>query len=1037
MQSKANPNETNHSSKAQSASEEGNGYALGRVIQTDLPDGNTTRVEFTPWLQKHFDQNDTADVLVTGTHSNTPTRMHLDSIGRTICTQAESVDGSGNQVLYETHIDLDLEGNVLQIQDARENPVMQYKYGIYGEALCTLSMDAGVRYVLLSVEGQPVYTWDARGHRMRAEYDALRRPVGQWLQTGYNDPTPSDEVLVGKMIYGENFANLDDASDLPENHNLRGQVWKSFDQSGLQEAVDYDFKGNLLESSKRFSSEYKNTVDFNVADPENLLEAEEFTTTTQYDALNRAISMQTPHHQTSTPPGLNPVLASEIIPVYNEAGLLNQVDVKHRGATTATSYVSNIDYNEKGQRTKIQYSNGVVTTYEYDPDTFRLTRLLSTRNAGADVLQDLHYSYDPVGNITQITDNAQQTIFYNGQVVSPSQSFTYDPLYRLNSATGREHIGQNSATSPEVEGFNLAHVPLPGDATAMRNYSREYAYDQVGNILSMIHVANNGNWTRNYSYNTDNNRLASTVIGSGTPYNYSYNEHGSMISMSHLNSLEWNYAEQLSHISRGTTEAWYNYDSQGQRARKVVEKNGASIKEERLYLGGFEIYRKWNGTTLTLERETLHVMDDTKRIAQVETKTVDTTANGGTGLTAPVITRRYVLDNHLGSASLEVDESASIISYEEYYPYGSTSYQSGDSATEVQRKRYRYTGKEKDEESGLYYHGARYYAAWLGRWTASDPIGVGDGVNLYGYVSGNPVRLVDPSGTEEEEWQLNTDKDTNKNPGQGSANADTTKGKSENIEKPKSLNDYVDAIRSIEDLANLSYEDRNERVSMVSRLLRDYGGYEGVKWNLTSGSVDSDFREQVDLNLPEAARELSKEGAFDKINDPVTHLQLDLSHMQATLSSYLYNTTGRRIRMELAGWAGDMHTYSADLAEFDQIMHIADLDYFAAEHIGSTSEFSESFSKTDLLADVDARNIAVLVKQKGMSVADAIGKYYLGGGVQKRFSSFIDSYGGLKKFASIVNSYETSPLNQFVDKQYKEAAQFGLINQIRKLAENE
>ena len=63
-------------------------------------------------------------------------------------------------------------------------------------------------------------------------------------------------------------------------------------------------------------------------------------------------------------------------------------------------------------------------------------------------------------------------------------------------------------------------------------------------------------------------------------------------------------------------------------------------------------------------------------------------------------------------------------------------------------KRYRYTGKERDEETGLYYHGARYYACWLGRWTASDPIGLGDGVNRFAYVSGNPISLSDPSGTE-------------------------------------------------------------------------------------------------------------------------------------------------------------------------------------------------------------------------------------------------------------------------------------------------
>ena len=63
-------------------------------------------------------------------------------------------------------------------------------------------------------------------------------------------------------------------------------------------------------------------------------------------------------------------------------------------------------------------------------------------------------------------------------------------------------------------------------------------------------------------------------------------------------------------------------------------------------------------------------------------------------------------------------------------------------------QRYRYTGKEKDEESGLYYHGARYYACWLGRWTAADPIGIGDGMNVYMYVRGNPVKLQDPSGTQ-------------------------------------------------------------------------------------------------------------------------------------------------------------------------------------------------------------------------------------------------------------------------------------------------
>jgi RHS repeat-associated protein len=101
-----------------------------------------------------------------------------------------------------------------------------------------------------------------------------------------------------------------------------------------------------------------------------------------------------------------------------------------------------------------------------------------------------------------------------------------------------------------------------------------------------------------------------------------------------------------------------------------------------------------------------------------------------------------------GEGVLIVDGSGAVISYEEYYPYGSTSYQSGRSAAEVSLKRYRYTGKERDEETGLYYHGARYYASWLGRWTSCDPAGFVDGLNLYAYVRNNSVRLIDPTGTQ-------------------------------------------------------------------------------------------------------------------------------------------------------------------------------------------------------------------------------------------------------------------------------------------------
>ena len=474
--------------------------------------------------------------------------------------------------------------------------------------------------------------------------------------------------------------------------------------------------------------------DRNVADPDALLEPETFTTVTAYDALNRATSIRTPHNSS--------IPASEILPAYNEASLLDAVNVKLRGAATATNFVQNIDYDAKGQRERIQYGNGSTTGYTYDDKTFRLKRLLTTRNNGVDVLQDLNYTYDAAGNVTQIDDNAQQTIFFNGSVVSPSQKFEYDALYRLVKATGREHVSVNANSEPEAEGYNQAQIS-PQDGSAMRNYAREWQYDSVGNILSIIHNANGNAWTRTNAYATDSNRLTGTSVGQTTA-NFAYNAHGSMASMPHLSAMDWDFAEKLYHITRGTTEAYYSYDGNGIRTRKVVEKN--SVVETRLYLGGFEIWRKTVNGTLETERETLHVMDDKRRIALVETLTVE---NGNRAAT-PSPVQRFQLDNHLGSASLELDESANIISYEEYYPYGDTSYRAGRNANEVSRKRYRYTGKEKDEESGLYYHGARYYACWLGRWTAADPIGIGDGLNVYMYVHGTPLSGVDPSGTQGE-----------------------------------------------------------------------------------------------------------------------------------------------------------------------------------------------------------------------------------------------------------------------------------------------
>jgi len=348
--------------------------------------------------------------------------------------------------------------------------------------------------------------------------------------------------------------------------------------------------------------------------------------------------------------------------------------------------------------------------------------------------------------------------------------------------TGREHLGQAGAnpTQPTHTDGPRTNRPHPSDGRAMGRYTEEYLYDEVGNILKMFHQSAAGNWTRYYAYDEPsllepgtgkrNNRLSATSRPGDNPlgpysdtYSYQDNQgndvHGCMTSMPHLPKMEWDYEDKLHTTATqatgsGTPETtYYIYDSGGQRVRKITERQNGTRRKERIYLGGFEIYREFNGngTTKTLERETLHIMDDQKRVALIETKTIDTDDN--TNLNIPLL--RYQFDNHLGSASLELDENADIISYEEFYPYGSTSYHAVNKTIEAAAKCYRYTGKERDEETGLYYHGARYYAPWLGRWINVDPIGIEGGINLYEFASSNPVMKTDNQGLQPEDPEEN------------------------------------------------------------------------------------------------------------------------------------------------------------------------------------------------------------------------------------------------------------------------------------------
>ncbi|WP_437975559.1 SpvB/TcaC N-terminal domain-containing protein [Sorangium sp. So ce295] len=745
---------------------------LGRLVRSDLPDGTHVDTVFDAWHKQLWDQNDgiqgtpwlsrfqagSADqkrcAALVLAHAATPARQYLDGLGRPFLTVADN-GPAGEQ---PTRLELDIQGMQRSLTDARGNLIVRQVFDMLGRAVRVVRADAGEASAddgrravaiaddaeggrsLFDCHGAPLRIWTERGFRLRTEYDALRRTTSVWLDDGRGEKRSQ------LRRYGE-------AHPRAEELNLRGRLHLAFDGAGLVINERFDFKGNLTECARRLAREYRDVPDWSSVEPrpgaeldsaEALIEPERFAEQTRHDALNRVTSHVTPDH-------------SEHRPTYNERSLLLRVDVRLRGAEEWITLVERVAYNARGQRECVRYGNGSQTRYEYDPFTFRLVRQHTRRDADDVLLQDLSYVLDPVGNIASIRD----AVSYGNSGVSGDSLYEYDAVYQLTRAEGREHGGQLSSPKDSSE-LGLPQAAHARDWGGLRRYRETYAYDPAGNLVQMAHrplAPGAGGWTRRYRYAADCNRLLATSVPGDThdeaSARYTYDVAGNMASMPHLPQLRWDYAERLQRVRKqaGTdasapNEVYFTYGDGGQRVRKVYE-HGAFV-EERIYLGSFELYRKRHRASgeLELERESLHVMDDRRRVALIETKTVDTSASR----VEPTPRQRFQLESNLGSATLELDERGKIISYEEYVPFGSTAFRAADGCAEVAAKRYRYTGKERDEETGLYAFGARYYAPWLGRWTSPDPAGVYDGPNIYMYVGNNPINRVDSTGLWQIDW---------------------------------------------------------------------------------------------------------------------------------------------------------------------------------------------------------------------------------------------------------------------------------------------
>jgi RHS repeat-associated protein len=720
--------------------------AAGRLVKTVMPDGTYSHVVFDAWKQTSYDANDNvigsqwADDRSAGgalvnipqevntltktlAHANTPTTIYLDSLGRSFFTKQN--DFINNKIF--NYSVFNIESNITKIIDARENVSMKYQYDMLGNIIYQKQIDAGESFMLKDVFGKVVYSFDGNHNRNQLEYDQLHRPISKSIAFK-NGLIWNKEQVLERTFYGEGLPN-------DQLKNVRGNVYSMYDGAGKTTINEYDFKGNPKATIRTFVKDPTVRPDWKIIanvplETNNNLPIE-YSSIMMMNALNMPISIMAPDGSITT----NTYKAAQLFSVF--------IDNVHK---LSGDIVLDIAYNAKGQREKITYANNTITSYNYDAKTYRLTNCKTLRTTDGVILQDMYYWYDPTGNITMQTDAAQPDFVFDNDATTPTNAYTYDALYRLIEATGREFV-DTATNNPNYTSYNdrlQTNKTHANDFKKRKSYTQKYRYDGVGNILETKHITTKTtyNWTRKFTYDALSNKLLQTNIGSNgiSAENYIYDTQGNLTGqLNHLTGkMTYNHENRLENVAIAKDiTAYYQYDASGSRIRKTIVNNNNNTTETRKYLGNFEVYTKFTASNVVLERETIHIADDSGVIALIDTPLTTNNIDDMQLL-------RYQYANQIKSCGLELDADGMLISFEEYYPYGSTSYQAGRNTTEVQNKRYRYVGKERDEETGLYYIGARYYAPWLCRWCATDPILQ----EFYNYNAGQPHRNTKRNYTE-------------------------------------------------------------------------------------------------------------------------------------------------------------------------------------------------------------------------------------------------------------------------------------------------
>ncbi|MGV3346207.1 RHS repeat protein, partial [Enterobacteriaceae bacterium LUAb1] len=541
--------------------------------------------------------------MSTSLFSKTPTVTVFDNRGLTVRDIAYHRHPGSPDITSEriTRHQYDARGFLTQSADPRLHDAglanFTYLTDLAGNVLRSQGMDNGTSVALNDAAGRPFIAVSNISTGEDGADDQSQAVTRTWQ---YEDAAlPGRPLSITEQVSGEAARITErfvwaDNTDGEKALNLAGICVSHYDTAGLVQTDGMALTCVPLSLTRRLLK--------NADDPDTIAdwqgddasawndllagESKGYTTLTTADATGAMLTT------TDTKGNLQRV-------AYDVSGLLSGSRLTVKDGTEQV-IVASLTYSAAGQKLREVHGNGVVTTYTYDAETQRLTGIKTERPAGhasgARVLQDLRYEYDPVGNVLKITNDAEETRFWRNQKVVPENTYVYDSLYQLVSATGREmaSVGQQDSNLP------VAAIPLPTDSSVYTNYTRTYRYDNAGNLSQIRHSApaTNNNYTTNITVSDKSNRgVLSTLTENPSDVDALFTAGGQQTQLQPGQSLAWTPRNELLKVTpvvrdgNADNSESYRYDAGSQRLLKVSrQKTGNSTQTQRaLYLQGLEL----------------------------------------------------------------------------------------------------------------------------------------------------------------------------------------------------------------------------------------------------------------------------------------------------------------------------------------------------------------------------------------------------------------------------------------------------------------